>query len=92
MARSEQYTQGYRAAIKDAVTLLHRLAASKGDEKAVAILNVAAFDLGHQAKRWGEAGVDAPQPFTEEERTELRELMLAIVRRNFTDADKPNRA
>lgn len=50
MQRSEEYTQGYRAAVKDAVQWLHGRADSMNDPNARAVLNVAAHDLGIEAK------------------------------------------
>jgi len=46
MSRSPEYTQAYRAAIKDAVTWLHDEAKRMNDPHAVSILNSAAFGLG----------------------------------------------
>lgn len=46
MTRSPEYTQAYRAAIKDAVTFLHDEAKRMNDPKAKGILNDAAFHMG----------------------------------------------
>lgn len=46
MSRSTEYSQGYRAATKDAVTFLHDEAKRMNDPHAVMVLNNAAFSLG----------------------------------------------
>jgi NAD(P)H-dependent FMN reductase len=46
--RSPQYTQGYRAATKDAIDWLHRRAAEMNDPKARDVLNSAAFSYGQE--------------------------------------------
>jgi hypothetical protein len=51
MDRSEQFTQGYRSAAKDAVQWLHERAASMNDPHAVQVLNSAATNLGWDIKR-----------------------------------------
>jgi hypothetical protein len=51
MDRSQQYTEGYRAAIKDAVTWLHGRADKMNDPHAKQVLNSAAWNLGHEKKR-----------------------------------------
>lgn len=51
MSRSEQHTQGYRHAAKDAIEWLHQRAASMNDPHAKTILNGAAFELGVELSR-----------------------------------------
>ena len=51
MSRSPEYTQAYRAAIKDAVTFLHDEAKRMNDPHAVMVLNNAAFHMGNHFAR-----------------------------------------
>jgi hypothetical protein len=53
MRRSYPYRQGYRAAMKDAITFLHTMAASMNDPKAGPLLDLAADDLKHHARKLG---------------------------------------
>jgi hypothetical protein len=46
MSRSQEYTQGYRAAVKDAVTWLHQRSAQMNDPQAKRVLDSAAFGMG----------------------------------------------
>jgi hypothetical protein len=50
MARSEQYMQGRREAIKWAVTWLHAKAERMNDTRAAEVLNVAATDIGAETR------------------------------------------
>lgn len=92
MARSEQYIQGQRAAIKWAINWLHERAKSMRDGKALMILNAAANDLGIE-KRDGIA-LAAQQdgagslPHKESIAREIRRAMLD----NPTDASFNARA
>lgn len=53
MSRSPEYTQGRRAGVKWAITWLHARAAEMNDPPARAILNSAAFNMGHDARNDG---------------------------------------
>lgn len=61
MSRSPEYTQAYRAAIKDAVTFLHDEAKRMNDPKAKGILNDAAFHMGvHFSKQSKQPALEKP--------------------------------
>lgn len=59
MNRSPEYTQGYRAAVKWAITWLHQRANEMNDPHAKQILDARAFEMGVDAKRKQEPGNDA---------------------------------
>lgn len=49
--RCDQFNQGRRNGIKWAVTWLHKLSAEMNDPHAKQVLNMAAFNMGHEAKQ-----------------------------------------
>jgi hypothetical protein len=52
MARSQQYMDGQRTALRWVVTWLHRRADSMDDQRARQILNSAAFDFANAKKAY----------------------------------------
>jgi hypothetical protein len=52
MARSQQYMDGQRTALKWVVTWLHRRADSMNDQRARQIMNAAAFDFANAKKAY----------------------------------------
>lgn len=60
--RSEQYTQGYRAAWKDAIEWLRRRVDEMNDPHAKAVLNSAAFSLGAAKASHDKIPNEEPKP------------------------------
>lgn len=50
--RRQEYQNGYRAAVKDAITWLHVRATEMNDQKAIDVLNSAAFSMGVDGAEW----------------------------------------